>query len=122
MRNRAKCKLCNSIIESFHSYDFVQCTCGEIFVDAGDGLRCGAKDWVNFLRVDDEGKETPITVKEGKDTTVVETTDKIDPLEALRQMVAIYGELPKEAQHHPVTNSDMHSILILLEHILSEKK
>lgn len=55
-RNRAKCRLCGSIIESLHRHDFKKCSCGEIMVDGGnDYWRCGAKDWRNFIRLDDDG-------------------------------------------------------------------
>ena len=63
MRNRAKCKLCQSTIESFHPTDLVLCKCGEISVDAGEGLKCAAKSWENFLRVDDEGNEIIVKVE-----------------------------------------------------------
>jgi len=49
--NRAKCKLCGTIIVSRHRHDHVSCKCGEIFVDGGnDYWRCGAKNFENFLR------------------------------------------------------------------------
>ena len=74
MRNRAKCKLCNTIIESFHQHDYVKCKCDEIAVDGGpDGCRVMAKNWDNFLRVDDSGKEYPIKVKEKEEVPVKET-------------------------------------------------
>ena len=41
-RNAAKCKLCGDVIESKYRHDFVQCQCGEIFVDGGfDYIRQG---------------------------------------------------------------------------------
>lgn len=33
--NKVRCKKCNDIIESKHSYDFKQCLCGAIFIDGG---------------------------------------------------------------------------------------
>lgn len=33
--NKAKCLKCLDIIESKHVHDFVQCSCGSIFVDGG---------------------------------------------------------------------------------------
>lgn len=42
IRNIAKCKKCGDIIESKHRHDFVQCSCGAIFVDGGhDYIRRG---------------------------------------------------------------------------------
>lgn len=105
-------------------------------MDGGEGMRCGAKDWGNFLRVDDEDNEVVPKIVEGKEKVIpihkldnvpesipndYYLPEKIDPLEALKQMVKIYEELPKEAQQDPVSNSDMHSILILLEKILCKE-
>ena len=33
--NKAQCKICKSIIESFHVHDFKTCDCGAISVDGG---------------------------------------------------------------------------------------
>jgi hypothetical protein len=33
--NKVRCKKCNDIIESKHSYDFKKCKCGTIFLDGG---------------------------------------------------------------------------------------
>ncbi|WP_062351165.1 MULTISPECIES: DUF7695 domain-containing protein [Bacillaceae] len=33
--NKVRCKKCDDIIESKHSYDFKRCSCGAIFVDGG---------------------------------------------------------------------------------------
>jgi hypothetical protein len=47
---KAKCKLCEDVIESRHRHDFVECKCGEIFLDGGDDyLRAGAKKVENFV-------------------------------------------------------------------------
>lgn len=40
--NKAKCLACGDIIESRHRHDFVECSCGAIFVDGGhDYFRAG---------------------------------------------------------------------------------
>lgn len=58
MRNRAKCRRCDDIIESTHRHDFVTCKCGEIAVDGGQAyFRAAAKNFENFIRLDDEGNE-----------------------------------------------------------------
>lgn len=33
--NRAKCLLCNDIITSKHSHDYVTCKCGNLSIDGG---------------------------------------------------------------------------------------
>lgn len=56
VRNRAKCKNCNTIIESVHRHHFVTCNCFEnvpnnpgIFVDGGmEYNRCGG-NMDNFI-------------------------------------------------------------------------
>ncbi len=40
--NKAQCLLCKDIIESKHRHDWVECKCGNLFVDGGkDYLRRG---------------------------------------------------------------------------------
>ena len=42
LRNRIRCNNCGDIIESKYRHDFVQCSCGRVFVDGGhDYLRRG---------------------------------------------------------------------------------
>lgn len=44
VRNSAKCRKCGDEIESRSAHDFVQCSCGAIFVDGGrDYLRRGGE-------------------------------------------------------------------------------
>lgn len=44
LRNSAQCLLCGDEIESKHRHDFVECKCGNIFVDGGQWyLRRGYK-------------------------------------------------------------------------------
>jgi len=121
MRNRAKCKLCGSVIESFHSTDFVECKCGEIAVDAGEALRCAAKDWANFIRVDDSGKEIPIIAKE--ENCNVKPLDNDKPItkeelvSMLSEMAKSYENLPQHAMMQPVTNYDLASSLLLVSEV-----
>lgn len=50
LANRAKCLQCNDIIESRSRHDFVECSCGEIFVDGGrEYIRRGAKNFENLV-------------------------------------------------------------------------
>ena len=50
IKNSAACSLCGEVIESKYRWDFVSCSCGEIFVDGGlDYLRRGAKNFDNFI-------------------------------------------------------------------------
>lgn len=121
MRNRAKCKLCQSIIESFHSTDLVNCKCGHIFVDGGSAMLCGASDWNNFLRVDDEGNEIIIKVKskeEAKEIEPIHKPTKKELIDMLDEMCKNIENLPPQAMTLPINHYDYCSLLMLLSSIL----
>jgi len=127
MKNRAKCKLCKSIIESFHRYDYVSCKCGEISVDGGsDYFYCNSKDWNNFLRVDDQGNEVIVKVKgESVQKEVGEIQNPIRPtkkemLNTLDEMIKNIENLPSNALSTPVNHYDLLSFLFLISSILRE--
>jgi hypothetical protein len=145
MRNRAKCKLCFSIIESFHATDWVQCKCEEIAVGGGEAMRCAAKHWENFFRVDDEGNEIKVKITKPILDSLVEQVSndpdnasdnnahnnasqikphdkptKKDLLEMLRNMLQSYESLPQNALNAPITGYDFTSLLILLVALFKE--
>lgn len=109
MRNIAKCKLCQTVIESFHSTDYVMCKCGEIAVDKGEGMWCIAKDFNNFLRVDDEGNEIVVRFMEDVKPS------KDDLLKMLQEMIISYEKLPQEAKFAPIVSADILSVLYLMQ-------
>lgn len=60
LRNIAKCKKCQDIIESINVHDFVRCKCKSIFVDGGkDYVRRGADnlDDIEDLTIYEESEE-----------------------------------------------------------------
>ncbi len=124
MKNKAKCKLCESIIESFHSTDYVPCNCGEIAVDGGQSLKCYAKDFTNFLRVDDQGNEIVVTVKDSKpepipeDETISTKPTKQELVKHLEDFIKTLDNLPLQGQISPVTNQDLSSVLSVLLAVL----
>jgi hypothetical protein len=127
MRNRAKCKLCNQIIESYARTDFVSCSCGEISIDGGDQyLKASARDYRNFLRVDDEGNEKPVTFieKDSKkpDELVHEekkvASTKEDVLKNLSDMIERIESLPEPAMRLPVDQFDLYSLMLLMKAFL----
>jgi hypothetical protein len=126
MRNRAKCKLCSSILESFHQHDFVTCKCGEISIDGGQSFfKASAKDFKNFLRVDDIGNEIIVTVKdevktEEKTIEEVKPPTKAEKLQMLDEMVKSIEGLPQQAMTLPINHYDFYSALLLLSSILKE--
>jgi hypothetical protein len=128
MKNRAKCKLCKDIIESFALHDFVSCKCGEISVDGGPHYyKCSAKDFSNFLRVDDDGNEIIVKVcmpNEASDLPAIsepEATSKPSRLELigmLEEMIRSIESLPPQAMLTPINHYDHGSALLLLLSIL----
>lgn len=113
MKNRAKCKKCLSIIESLHDRDYVTCKCGEISVDGGDSMRCAAKNFENFLRVDDEGNE--IEVK------VVEKYTKEYLMKLLDDYIEKLESLPPQAMYTAINHYDLITSLNLIAMILKSK-
>lgn len=55
IRNAARCRKCDTIVESKHRHDFVMCKCESIFVDGGtDYLRWGGEpdDFESLAEID----------------------------------------------------------------------
>lgn len=128
MKNRAKCKLCNDVLESFHTYDYVTCKCGEISISGGlDRLECSAKNWGNFLRIDENGNEIIVKVqgadeaKESKaeDVPSMNRADKIDMLQA---MVLNIEHLPEKAKLQPISHYDMYTYMVIILSILKHEE
>lgn len=112
MRNRAKCKLCSDILESFHRYDYVSCRCGEISIDGGQDLfRCASKDWNNFLRVDDNGNEITIKVieKNDKDNRFNAEGTCVNPTNDTSVSSQYNSDIPKldDNQDSPLTKQEL---------------
>jgi len=120
MKNRAKCKLCNTVIESFHSEHIDICACGQISVQGGDSLRCGAKDWSNFMRIDDQGNEIIVKV-ENDDVKPLDIPSskptKEELLSMLDDIIKNIENLPPRAMTTGITHYDFASALLLLSSI-----
>lgn len=123
IRNTAKCKLCNDIIESYHSNDYSLCSCGEIYVDGGPlGMRCGARNWDNFVRIDNDGNIVIPKIVDPTDASLVtDTADDVavgltfnDALDQLKHLEAVYRDLPQNVLYSSTSHSDMSSVLTLL--------
>lgn len=123
MRNRAKCKKCNSVIESFHDADYVTCKCGEISVSGGNKLYCAAIDWNNFCRVDDQDNEIMVSVKtiESQKQPISEIQPKPSSkptkkelVDMLKMMIDNIEKLPEYVMMTPISHYDHLSALLLL--------
>ena len=111
MRNRAKCKKCESIIESLNMRDECSCKCGQISVSGGDKMGCAAINWSNFLRVDDEGNIIVPTIQDAPKLT------KDDLLDALDEMIVKIEAMPPQAMTVAINHYDFASLLMLLSSI-----
>lgn len=124
MRNRAKCLLCQSVIESFHYYDHIECKCGEISITGGtDVYKTSSRDpsYKHFVRVDDEDKEIVVKVLDGEDKPTPVDVPKLtrdDYMKMLDAMIKNIEELPSHAMQTPITHYDFYSSLLLLSTIL----
>lgn len=114
MRNRAKCKACESIIESIANNDEMLCKCGMISVSGGDKLGCAARDWSVFLRVDEEGNVIVPTIQDRSSKPT-----KKDFLDALSNMIEKIEEMPQQAMCVSINHYDYLSLLILLSSIFA---
>lgn len=123
MRNRAKCKLCNSIVESFHATDNVECKCGEIAVYAGQALKCAARDFNNFIRIDDDDEEIMVQYLK-QQAEIVEETAKEPTKEELLEIFGNYiksiENLPPQAMQSYVSHYDLWTALAMVYSILKK--
>lgn len=130
MRNRAKCKLCEAVVESRHVHDLVECGCGEISVDGGlEYFKCSAKNPENFLRVDDEDniivpkwvEREPGVVEEKLEKTADRLTNA-DHLSAVNSMIEAIERLPDHEMMKPITHYDYYSMLLLVREVLRSRE
>jgi hypothetical protein len=131
MRNRAKCKLCNDIIESKHNHDMVSCSCGQISIDGGDEyFRCLAIDWDNFIRIADDGSEIPVKIQDSpdkqdkqkdKDTMEDKRASREELLQHLKDHIAHTETLPPHVRQSFCTYMDLDAAISLIYAILVTK-
>ncbi len=122
MRNRAKCKKCGDVIESYHENDYVSCNCDEISIAGGTtSLKAAAKEWKNFLRVDDLGNEIIVEVKnieKEEDSYTPSRPNKKELINMLDEMIKKIEDLPPLAMSTPINHYDMASFMLLISSIL----
>lgn len=121
MRNRAKCRKCQDIIESFHSIDFVSCRCGTIAIDGGTHkYKVYADDFSDIIRVDDLGNEIYIQVQDSiiKNSEDPPTQSKKDLLGLLEDAIKNMENWPSDALQTYVTHGDILGLLSILSRIL----
>lgn len=127
-KNKAKCAKCSSIIESFHNLDYVICECGEISLDGGEAMKCYAKDFSNFIRIDENGNEIKPRIIEFNLLNKVnnqlpvlkkdEPSEKEELLHTLDNLIATLDILPSNLMQNPVNHYDYYSLLLLFKSFL----
>lgn len=129
MRNRAKCKLCKSVLESFFADDYVHCKCGEIAIWGGNQeLGTKANNYANFLRVDDKDNEIIVQYKESSEEKPKELGDAPPKAITKNELVAILDEmiksdesLPEQALHAQLTYYDLLRYMMLISNIFKKE-
>lgn len=112
IRNIAKCKKCGDIIESKHRHDFVQCSCGAIFVDGGhDYIRRGGNQFdEEFDRQNGYIADKPIDVELYNMGTLVslvwEWFEQKGLKDPVMQMVKVQEEVGELA--HQISRNKLH--------------
>jgi hypothetical protein len=123
VRNRAKCKLCNSELESFAKEDYIECKCGEIAIVGGmDYLGTFARNYTNFLRIDEKNREIGVKYEEKQDKQdgaidkeeQLHKPTKNELITMLDEMIKAYENLPKHAMLAPVSHADQLSLLMVV--------
>lgn len=119
MKNRAKCKLCESILD-FLDGDYLVCKCGELTLDGIHKKVICEKSDNNFVQVDDEGNEIVLNshIELSGNSGNVGKSNKKELLSMLDQMISNVENLPQGAMLSPVTHYDYVSLMILLSSIL----
>ncbi|SRR5260221_7262315 len=124
MRNVAKCKQCYNVIESKSELDYVACGCGEIYVSGGiELMRCGANDWKNFVRIDDQGNEIIPSIQNSTEKGTTDPSKKLNVptkpelLNMFDEFIKSIETLPQVAMNTSINHYDLLSVLMLISAI-----
>lgn len=127
MKNRAKCRLCGDVIESLTQYDIVECSCKEISIWGGEyELRCHARDFKNFLRIDGEGRERQvkyIDINEANESNGQAEDEPKKPtreelIEELDTLIKYIGDYPPHKLHSACSYADLRDFCSLISSVL----
>lgn len=125
MENKAKCRLCGSIIQSYTLSDVVSCDCGEITIWGGQyEFNVAYKNKNNLLRIDDKGNEVIVRCV---DTTQDEIADpepsneaasRKERLATLDSWISYGSNLPRHVLDAPPSLADLYHGLLLVSSVL----
>lgn len=95
-------------------HDHIVCKCGQIAVSGGpEKPKASARNFDNFLRVDDEGNEKPVVFKESEEGEPKKlSTEEI--LIELDTLIKSYENLPNHALFAPASQADQLSLLMIV--------
>ena len=121
MRNRAKCRLCDDILESLNKDDIKICSCGQIAICGGsDELKGKAKDPANFIRINDDDSEVITEIENASTPTPSDTSppSRDELLDMLKDFISAAEELPNHVKISFSTESDLQALRKLVYSIL----
>lgn len=126
MKNRAKCKLCLTTVESFFEGDICSCKCGEITVYDGSAMRVEFRNIENLVRIDDLGNEIVVTYKD-KEQAETNQPQEEQPFKELTRgeliaeldrLIEYRENLPDHTKLGPINGYDFISLMLLVSNIL----
>ena len=122
MINRAKCKLCNKIIDITDKEGWSSCLCGEISINFSNGKKTAIiKHEGNLLEVDDEGNEIVLELKDALNSDMQDMPKKEDLIKLLDKMIKDCESLPPQAMSSFVSQYELMSLLMLLSSLFKSK-
>lgn len=123
MLNRAKCKLCNKVIEIMEIEGIQVCDCQEIAIEyRNKGHIVICKHIENILAVDDEGNEIVVKAVEDQFSKAIEDKPtKKDLIKMLDKMIKDIEDLPPQAMSTYISQYDLMSALMLVSEIFKSK-
>lgn len=123
MRNRAKCRECGDILESFHRFDYVECKCGEIGISGGtDKFEVFYKKLESLIRIGDNDEEIRVmedvtgNPEEKKEIKILSQEEKTALIE---EMIEIYENLPLSAKQQSASLTDFEALLYLIKRLIT---
>lgn len=124
MTTKAKCKLCQDIIQIGQEDGYVKCSCGEIGLHRDQGTNSYyARDWDNFFFVDDKGNEIIPTIKKMQDTERTNVVmNRQQMLEMLDKFVSDIEALPPLAMQTYINHYDYLNLLTLIRALFKDKE
>lgn len=122
MLTRAKCKLCNKVIDIVSKDDWISCDCGEIMVKLVNSvMTVMSKHEGNLFSVDDQGNEILVQTIDPPISNVIEKPNRDDLIKMLDKMIKDIEDLPSQAMTTYISQYDLMSALMLVSELFKSK-